>query len=266
MLGKEHQEKTGEQRIPQLRDMLRGAKLTVGLRSTRGGREKERDMISISELSAIAESRPLRGHRWERPAHRVSNRKGGQPLVVQSNGRTRSRSATTREERENGPVLNSPWLRGWCEVVGNDVVMFQVNQQRLHSRTKPRGQDEKGAVAGTVAPTIGDEAWRDRFGSVRGGPVLRRRRHKDDDQGRQADRKTDGRGGRMGGRGELRGGDVPSRRVSPFTLLSYKGRYHSRWPQGRRGRGRGPWFFFLSPHCGMVRCHPRRPEMGGPGQ
>ena len=56
MLGKEHQEKTGEQRIPQLRDMLRGAKLTVGLRSIRGGREKERDMISISELSAIAES------------------------------------------------------------------------------------------------------------------------------------------------------------------------------------------------------------------
>ena len=89
-------------------------------------------MISISELSAIAESRRLRGHRWERPAHRVSNRKGGQPLVVQSNGRTRSRSATSREERENGPVLNSPWLRGWCEVVGNDVVMFQVNQQRLH--------------------------------------------------------------------------------------------------------------------------------------
>ena len=64
-------------------------------------------------------------------------------------------------------------------MVDNDVVMLQVNQQRLHSRTKPRGQDEKGAVAGTVAPTIGDEAWRDRFGSVRGGPVLRQRRDKE---------------------------------------------------------------------------------------
>ena len=35
-------------------------------------------------------------------------------------------------------------------MVDNDVVMLQVNQHRLHSRTKPRGQDEKGAVAGTV--------------------------------------------------------------------------------------------------------------------
>ena len=57
-------------------------------------------------------------------------------------------------------------------MVDNDVVMFQVNQQRLHSRTKPRDQDEKGAVAGTVAPTMEAEAWRDRFGSVRGGPVF----------------------------------------------------------------------------------------------
>ena len=61
-------------------------------------------------------------------------------------------------------------------MLDSDVVMLQVNQQRLHSRTKPRGQDEKGAVAGTFAPTIGNEAWRDRFGSVRGGPVLRQRR------------------------------------------------------------------------------------------
>ena len=57
-------------------------------------------------------------------------------------------------------------------MVDNDVVMLQVNQQRLHSRTKPRGQDEKGAVAAE-----------ERQG---------------DDQGRQADRKTDGRRGRVG--------------------------------------------------------------------
>ena len=76
--------------------------------------------------------------------------KRGQSLVVRSNGRPRSRSATAREERENGQVLNSPWLEGCCVVVDNDVVMLQVNQQRLHSRTKPRGQDEKGTVAGTA--------------------------------------------------------------------------------------------------------------------
>ena len=36
------------------------------------------------------------------------------------------------------------------------------------------------------------------------------------------DRKTDRKGGGWG-KGELRGGDVPSRRVSPCTLLSYEG-------------------------------------------
>ena len=45
----------------------------------------------------------------------------------------------------------------------------------------------------------------------------------------------------MGTGGEGRGGDVPSRRFSPFTLLSYKWGYHSRWPQGRRGE---VFFFF----------------------
>ena len=108
-----------------------------------------------------------------------NERERGQPLVVQTNGRPRSRSATAREERENGQMLKSPWLGGCCEVVDNDVVMLQANQQRLHSRTKPRGQDKKRAVAGTAAPTIEDEAWRDRFGSVRGGPVLRQRRDKE---------------------------------------------------------------------------------------
>ena len=78
---------------------------------------------------------------------------------------------------------------------------------------------------------------------------------------------------REGGKGggserELRGGDIPSRRVSPFTLLSYKGGYHSRSPQGRRGGGIGPWVFFF-PLLSLLRvmcCHPRRPEMGGPGR
>ena len=43
---------------------------------------------------------------------------------------------------------------------------------------------------------------------------------------------AEGRGGGDSGR------DVPSRRISPFTLLSYEEGYHSRWPQGR--------FFFSS--------------------
>ena len=73
-----------------------------------------------------------------------------QSLVVRSNGRPLSRSGTAREERDNGQVLKSPWLEGYSEEVDNDVVVLQVNQHRLHSRTKPRGQDEKGAVAGTT--------------------------------------------------------------------------------------------------------------------
>ena len=50
-----------------------------------------------------------------------------------------------------------------------------------------------------------------------------------------------------GGRGELRGGDVPSTRVSPGTLLSYKGGYHSRWPQGRRAYFTRSWPPHLEP-------------------
>ena len=41
ILGEEHKERTDEPRIPQRRDTLRGAKLSVGLRSTRGGNERQ---------------------------------------------------------------------------------------------------------------------------------------------------------------------------------------------------------------------------------
>ena len=44
------------------------------------------------------------------------------------------------------------------------------------------------------------------------------------------------------GEGETRGSDVPSRRISPLTLLSYKWGYHLRWPQRQGERER---FFFL---------------------
>ena len=33
---------------------------------------------------------------------------------------------------------------------------------------------------------------------------------------------------------------------------------------GERGEGNG--FFFPSPHCEVMCCRPRRPEMGGPGR
>ena len=48
----------------------------------------------------------------------------------------------------------------------------------------------------------------------------------------------------MGEWGELRDGDVPSRRVSPCTLLSYEGGFDSRWPQRRGEEGEVFFFFF----------------------
>ena len=45
----------------------------------------------------------------------------------------------------------------------------------------------------------------------------------------------------------MRDGDVPSRRVSPCTLLSYEGGFHSRWPQRRGEEGEGPPPLFFSP-------------------
>ena len=135
--------------------------------------------------------------------------------------------------------------------------MLQVHQQGAsRSRTRPQGRDEKEARAGTTPPTMENEAWRDHFGSVHGGPVLRQRKNKkmtkeDKRTGRQT-----GRGGGWG-KGELRGGDVPSRRVSPCTLLSYEGGFHSRWPQ-RRGEEGEVYFFF--PTLRWSRC----PYMGKP--
>ena len=102
------------------------------------------------------------------------------------------------------------WLKGCCEVVGNDVVMLQVNQHRLRPRTKPRGQDEKEARAGTAAPTMESEAWRDHFGSVYGGPV---RWQRIDKEATKDDRRT-GRqtGGGQGGetRGDYGAGTSPA--------------------------------------------------------
>ena len=116
----------------------------------------------------------------------------------------------------------------------------------LDNGTRPQGRDEKKARAGTTPPTMENEAWRDHFGSVHGGPVLRQRKNKKMTKEDKLTGRQTGRGGGWG-KGELRGGDVPSRRVSPCTLLSYEGGFHSRWPQ-RRGEEGEVLFFFFSPH------------------
>ena len=57
------------------------------------------------------------------------------------------------------------------------------------------------------------------------------------------DRRTGRQTGRKrkagGGKPELGAGDVPSRRISPCTLLSYEGSFPSRWPQRREEEGEG---------------------------
>ena len=72
---------------------------------------------------------------------------------------------------------------------------------------KSQGQDKEEARAGTIAATIGNEAWRDRFGSVHGGPVLRQRIDKEAT-------KDDKRTGRQTGGGE--GGKLwkPRKRIT----------------------------------------------------
>ena len=115
------------------------------------------------------------------------------------------------------------------------VVEVQGRPAGLHSRTKPRGQDEKGAMAGTrVEPSKTNHGEITLDLSAAASPGARDKKTTKEDK--RTERQTEGR---MGGSRGGRGGDVPSRRFSPFTLLSYKWGYHSRWPQGRRGR-----FFF----------------------
>ena len=54
--------------------------------------------------------------------------------------------------------------------------------------------------------------------------------------------------------------DVPSRRVSPFTLLSHKDTIRIGL---KDGGDRGQDFFSLH---GVMCCRPRRPDMGSPGK
>ena len=65
------------------------------------------------------------GHRLEWTSELQIQRGRGQPLTGQTNGRQRSRTATARGQRENGQRLESPWLRGCCEVLSDSDVPGQ---------------------------------------------------------------------------------------------------------------------------------------------
>ena len=75
--------------------------------------------------------------------------------------------------------------------------------------------------------------------SAAAGPAAEERQEDDQEFIGQEDGRKRGEGW---GRGETRDSDVPSRRISPLTLLSYKWGYHLRWPQRQGERERG--FFF----------------------
>ena len=143
-------------------------------------------------------------------------------------------------------------------MVDNDVV---VNQHRLRPRTKPQGQDEKEARAGTAAPTMEREACHDHFGSVHGGPIRWQRMDK---EATKDDRRT-GRqtGGGEGGktRGGLRAGTSPADALAHVPCCHTKGDtirvglkgYHSRWPQTEGGEE----IFFFFALCGVTCCRSR---------
>ena len=119
------------------------------------------------------------------------------------------------------------------------VVGIQGRPAGQHSRTEPRGQDEKGAMAGTRMEPRRQTMARSLWICPRRPARRQGRDKKTTKEDKRTERQTEGGMGGSGGEGT--GRDIPSRRVSPFTLLSYKWGYHSRWLQGRRGGG-----FFLS--------------------
>ena len=144
-----------------------------------------------------------------------------------TNCRPCSRTSTARREREPSPGLgprfqgsarcgSTAWpgqegSQGWdlCAIHGKQSMAWPL--WICPRRAGPAAEERQGGDKedkGTGRPTKGEEGW---------------------------------------GTGGTTGGSVPSRRVSPFTLLSYEGGYHSRWPQRRREEGECPPLFFFSP-------------------
>ena len=112
----------------------------------------------------------------------------------------------------------------------------------LRSRTKPQGQDEKGAMAGTrVEPSKTNHGEITLDLSVAAGPAAGERQ--EDDQGRQEDRKTDG-----GGDGWEQGGRYGAG-TSPAGALAHLPCCHTNGDTIRVGlKDGGGRFFFSSPY------------------
>ena len=141
------------------------------------------------------------------------------------------------------------------EVLGIDV---EVGGQPagLRSRTKPQGQDEKGAMAGTrVEPSKTNHGEITLDLSAAAGPAAGERQG--DDQGRQEDRKTDG-----GGDGWEQGGRDGAG-TSPAGALAHLPCCHTNGDTIRVGLkdGGGRFFFFPRPRFSLLRGKPG--ERGG---
>ena len=117
------------------------------------------------------------------------------------------------------------------------VVGVQGRPAGQHSRTEPRGQDEKGAMAG-IRMEPRRQTWRDHFGSVRGGRPGGRGKT------RRRPRKTRGqkdrrRRGWVGAGGKERAG------TSPAGELAHLPCCHTNEDTIRVGLKDGGWRFFF---------------------
>ena len=156
-------------------------------------------------------------------------------------------SSTARRGRENSPELGSPFLcsaRQWdSDAPGPPARGFTLVLSRKARTTKKPG----------LGPL--HQPWKTKHGAITldlstaGGPCGRGKTRR---WPRKTSWQEDRQEGGPGGGRELRGGgDVPSRRVSPCTLLSYEGGCHSRWPQRRGEQGEILWlllFYFFFSH------------------
>ena len=136
------------------------------------------------------------------------------------------------------------------------VVEIQGRPAGLHSRTEPRGQDEKGAMAGTrVEPSKTNHGEITLDLSAAAGPAAGERQ--EDDQGRQEDRRTDG-----GGDGWERGGRDGAG-TSAAGALAHLPCCHTNGDTIRVGlKDGGGRFFFLSGGRGVMEGQKRTKRAG----
>ena len=97
--------------------------------------------------------------------------------------------------------------------------------------------------------------------SAAAGPAAEERQ--EDDQGGPKDRKTDGRGGRVGEGGNCGAGTSPAGALAHLPCCHTKGDTIRVGLKDGGERGRTKVFFSL-PCVGVMCCHPRRPDMGSP--